>query len=284
MAGKAILRVFLILALVATAHLIRPFSIKSITRHALYSARSFRFVLPAQLRDKFDHANYLAVNLSDGWFEADEGIRDFTRDMAADLWFGPINVQPLEEVNKSATKPKPCQKKSAPAKRVNRPEKRSVADSAAFSSMVAITRLDEVSVIELPPAQMLEAKMAPVIPRCLIKLLPSRINVPAPIRSIEAVFALRKRDCEKREASQKGRIAWIKDETGVRSAIWVVEKSAAEKINLSVSKCEDQPAESTAEEVEMDIIRTESATPRAAEESRASSFSAPFAKCAKDPN
>jgi hypothetical protein len=138
-------------------------------------------------------------------------------------------------------------------------------------------------VIELPPAQMLEAKMAPVIPRCLIKLLPSRINVPAPIRSIEAVFALRKRDCEKREASQKGRIAWIKDETGVRSAIWVVEKSAAEKINLSVSKCEDQPAESTAEEVEMEIIRTESATPRAAEESRASSFSAPFAKCAKDP-
>jgi hypothetical protein len=283
MAGKAILRVFLILALVATAHLIRPFSIKSITRHALYSARSFRFVLPAQLRDKFDHANYLAVNLSDGLFEADEGIRGFTRDMAADLWFGPINVQPLEEVNKSATKPKPCQKKSAPAKRVNRPEKRSVADSAAFSSMVAITRLDEVSVIELPPAQMLEAKMAPVIPHCLIKLLPSRINVPAPIRSIEAVFALRKRDCEKREASQKGRIAWIKDETGVRSAIWVVEKSAAEKINLSVSKCEDQPAESTAEEVEMEIIRTESATPRAAEESRASSFSAPFAKCAKDP-
>jgi hypothetical protein len=149
--------------------------------------------------------------------------------------------------------------------------------------MVAITRLDKVSVIELPPAQMLEAKMAPVIPRCLIKLLPSRINVPAPIRSIEAVFALRKRDCEKREASQKGRIAWIKDETGVRSAIWVVEKSAAEKINLSVSKCEDQPAESTAEEVEMEIIRTESATPRAAEESRASSFSAPFAKCSKDP-
>jgi hypothetical protein len=284
MAGKAILRVFLILALVATAHLIRPFSIKSITRHALYSARSFRFVLPAQLRDKFDHANYLAVNLSDGLFEADEGIRDFTRDMAADLWFGPINVQSLEEVNKSATKPKPCQKKSAPAKRVNRPEKRSVADSAAFSSMVAIARFDKVSVIELPQAQTLEAKIVPVIPHCLIKLFPARINVPGHVRSIEAVFALRKRDCENRESNQKGRVAWIKGETGVKSAIWVVEKSKAEKNHLGVSECEDQPSEATAEEVEMEIIRTDSVTPRAAEESKSSSFSAPFAKCAKDPN
>jgi hypothetical protein len=283
MAGKAILRVFLILALVATAHLIRPFSIKNITLHTLYSARSFRFVLPAQLREKFDHANYLAVNLSGGLFEADEGIRDFTRDMAADLSFGPINVQSLEEVNKSATKPKPSQKKSAPAKRVNRTEKRSVADSPSLSSLVAIARMDEVRVVELPLAQALEAKISPVIPPCLIKLFPRRINVAAPVRSIEAALTLRKRDCEKREANQKGRIAWIKDETGVKSAIWVVEESKAEKINPGVSKCEDQPAETTAGEVEIEIIRTESAAPRAAEESRSSSFSAPFAKCAKDP-
>src|SRR5262245_34294345 len=170
MAGKAILRAFLILALIATAHLIRPFSIKNITRHALYSARSFRFVLPAEMRDRFDHANYLAVNLSDGLFDADEGIRDFTRDMAADLGVGPITVQSLEEVNKSATKPKPSQKKSAPAKRVNRAEKRGVADSPVLSSLVAIARLDEARVVELPPAQAFEAKIAPVIPPCLIKL------------------------------------------------------------------------------------------------------------------
>jgi hypothetical protein len=282
MAGKAILRAFLILALVATAHLIRPFSVKNVTRHALYSARSFRFVLPAQMRDKFDHANYLAVNLSDGLFEADEGIRDFTRDMAADLHFGPINVQPLEEVNKSATKPKPCQKKSAPAKRVNRTEKRGVADSPALSSLVAIARMDEVRVVELPPAQALEAKIAPVIPPCLIKLFHARINVPAPVRSIEAALALRKRDCEKREVNQKGRVAWIKDETGVKSAIWVVEKSGAEKINPGVSECEDQPAEARAGEVDIEIIRTDSSAPRAAEESKSSYISAPFVKCLKD--
>jgi len=278
MAGKAILRAFLILALIATAHLIRPFSIKNVARHALYSARSFRFVLPAQARDKFDRANYLAVNLSDGLFDADEGIRDFTKDMAADLAFGPINVQPLDEVNRSATKQKPCQKKSAPAKRVNRTEKRGVSDSPALSSLVALTRSDEISLVELPPANIVT-----IIPPCLMKLLPARINVAAPVRSIEAALALRKRDCEKREADHKARIAWIEDETGAKSAIWVVEKSDARKINPGVSKCEDQRAGATAEEVEIEIMRTDSVAPPETEESKTNSLSAPFAKCSGDP-
>src|SRR5215813_10192861 len=124
MAGKAILRAFLILALIVTAHLIRPFSIKNVTKQALYSARSFRFALPAQLRDKFDHANYLAVNLSNSLFEADEGIRDFTRVMTTDLAFMPIDVQPVRESAKSATKQKSSPKKSAPAKQIVRLDKR----------------------------------------------------------------------------------------------------------------------------------------------------------------
>ncbi|HEV2664619.1 MAG TPA: hypothetical protein VG324_06900, partial [Blastocatellia bacterium] len=283
MSGKAILRAFLILALIATAHLIRPFSIKNVTQHMLYSARSFRFVLPAQLRDKFDHANYLAVNLSDSLFDADEGIRDYSRGLAADLGFGPINVQPLEEVNKSATKQKPCQKKSAPFKRVNRTEKRGAADLPAMSSLVAIARSDEIRWFELPPSQLIEASVAPLVPPCLTKLFPARITAAAPIRPIEAALTLRKRVCEKQEANLKARIAWIEDESGAKSAIWVVEKSDVRKINLGVSECEDQPAEATAEEVDVESMRTDSAAPQAAEESKASSLSAPLAKCPKEP-
>src|SRR5262245_10706671 len=282
MAGKAILRAFLILALIATAHLIRPFSIKNVARHALYSARSFRFVLPAQLRDKFDHANYLALNLSDGLFEADEGIRDFTMDMAADLEFGPINVQPLDEVNRSATKQKPCQKKSAPAKRVNRTEKRDVADLPALSNLVAIARSNEIRFVELPPAQAFEVNVVPIIPSWLMKIFPARINAGAPVRPIEAAFALRKRDCEKREADQKARITWIEDESGAKSAIWVIEKSGARKINPGVSACENQRTEAPAEEVEIEIRKSDSVEPPAAEESKTSSHLAPFAKCSRD--
>jgi hypothetical protein len=282
MAGKAILRAFLILALIATAHLIRPFSIKNVARHALYSARSFRFVLPAQVRDKFDHANYLAVNLSDGLFEADEGIRDFTEDVVADLAFGPINVQPLDEVNRSATKQKPCQKKSAPAKRVNRPEKRGVADLPALSNLVAIARSNEIRFVELPPAQAFEVNVVPIIPPCLMKIFPARMNAIASMRSIEAAFTLRKRDCEKREVDQKARITWIEDESGAKRAIWVIEKSGARKINPGVLECENQRTEAPAEEVEIEIMKSDSVEPRADEESKASSPFAPFAKCSKD--
>ena len=282
MAGKAILRAFLILALIATAHLIRPFSIKNVARHALYSARSFRFVLPAEVRDKFDHANYLAVNLSDGLFEADEGIRDFTEDIVADLAFGPINVQPLEEVNRSATKQKPCQKKSAPAKRVNRAEKRGVADLPALSNLVALARSNEIRFVELPPARAFEVNVVPIIPPCLMKMFPARMSAIAPFRTIEATFALRKRDCEKREADQKARITWMEDESGAKSAIWFIEKSAARKIKPGALECENQRTESPAEEVEIEIMKSDPVEPRVAEESKESSPFAPFPKCSRD--
>lgn len=281
MDGKAILRAFLILALIVTAHLIKPFSIKNVTRHMLYSARSFSFVLPVELRDKFDNANYMAVNLSNSLFEADEGIRDFTRDMAADLGFGPINVQPLDDVNKSATKQKACPKKSAPAKRVNRTEKRGVADLPPLSSLVAIAHSSEIRWVEFLPAP-----VAPLVPPCLTKVFAPRMNVSTPIRTIEAALKLRKNDCQKREADQRARIAWIEGEIGVKSAILVVEKSGARKINLGVAECDDQrteATEATAGEVEIEIMREDLVAPRAAEESRANSFSAPFAKCSKDP-
>jgi len=282
MAGKAILRAFLILALIVTAHLIRPFSIKNVTQHLLYSARSFRFALPAQLRDRFDHANYLAVNLSNSLFEADEGIRDFTRGITADLAFSPINVQTLEEVNKSATKQKVCPKKSAPAKRINRTEKRGAADPRIMSGLVAISRLNEIRLIELPPARVIEATVAPLVPPCLTKLFPARLNYTAPISSIEAALTPRKRECEKREADHKARITWIEDETGAKSAFWVVEKSGARKISLGASESEDPRTQATVEEVQVEIMGVEPVAPRAAEEPKASSISPPFAKCPRD--
>lgn len=282
MAGKALIRAFVILALIVTAHLIRPFSIKNVTQHLLYSSRSFRFVLPAQLREKFDHANYLAVNLSNGLFQADEGIQDFTSMLTADLGFGPINVQPLDEVNKSATKQKSCPKKSAPAKRPNRTQKRSALDPPIMSGLVAIARSNEIRWVEMPSAYAIEANAGPFVQPCLTKLFPARITAPAPFHSIEAALRLRKKDCEKRETDQKARIALIENEAGAKGSIWVVEKSGVRKIPLSVSQCEDQKTEATTEEGETEIMRADPVAPRAAEESRTTPFSAPFTKCSKD--
>jgi hypothetical protein len=275
MAGKVILRAFLVLALIVTAHLIRPFSIKNVTQHALYSARSFRFALPAQLREKFDHANYLAVNLSNSIFEADEGIRDFTWSMTADLAFRSIDVQPLEEVNKSAIKQKTIQKKSAPAKRINRAERKTAAEPPIVSNLVAFAHSSEIRLFELSPARIAEANFTPQALLCPTRALPVRINAIAPIRTIEAALTPRKRDCEKREADQRGRLTWVEDETGIKSAIWVVEKSGLRKINVRVSEPENQESESTEATVE-------EAPPPATEAPKASLPVSPFAKYPKD--
>ena len=234
MAGKAITRAFLILALIVTAHMIKPFSIKSVTQHLLYSTKSFRFVLPTQLRDRFDHANYLAINLSNSLFEADEGIRDFAKGVTADLAFGPINVQPLDEVNKSATKQKSCPKKSAPAKRVIRTDKRSATDSAGLAglpsaySLVASVNSDEITRIVAPPAPVIAATVVPMVPPCNLQVFPARIAA-AQHRPFEILLAFRKVDCEKRDAERKARIAWIEDVKATKGVIRVVGKSKPQK-------------------------------------------------------
>jgi hypothetical protein len=282
MAGKTILRAFLVLALVITAHLIKPFSIKNVTQHMLYSAKSFRFALPAQLRDKFDHANYMAINLSNSVFEADEGIRDFTRVMTRDLAFMPIDAQPLDERAKSATKKKSSSKNSAPAKQVIRIGKRVPAEPPILPSLIALTHTDEIRLVEFAHVRMIETTVSPLIPPCLTKLIPARINATAPIRSIEVALTPRKRDCEKRETDQKARITWIEDESGAKSAIWIVEKSDEKKTGLSVSEAEDQKTEATAGENETENTGAESAMPRTAEEPKPRPLAPPFAKCPRD--
>jgi hypothetical protein len=280
MAGKVIPRAFVILALIATAHLIRPFSVKNVTQHLIYSARSFRFALPSQLREKFDHADYLAINLSNSVFEANEGIRDFTRGMAADFAFRPMDVQPLGEVSKSTTKQEPAPKKSSPTRRINLTKGKESADPPIMSSLVAFTHSSEIMMFEMPPARFIEANDAPRVSLCPTQPIPVRINATAPILTIEATLTARKRDCEKREADQKTHDAWTEDAAGAKSSIWIVEKSGLRKINIPVSESEDQECETTAEQIQTESIRAEPVQPRTPKEQNADS---PFSSFWKYP-
>ncbi len=290
MAGKAITRAFLILALIVTAHIIKPFSIKSVTQHLLYSTKSFRFALPIQLRERFDHANYLAINLSNSLFQADEGIRDFAKVVTTDLDFGPINVQPLDEVNKSATKQKSSQKKSAPAKRI-RTEKRSVSDSAGLAgmasafSLIASVNSDEMTRIVAPPLPIITTTVVPMVPPCNLQVLPARIAA-AQNRHFEILLAFRKIDCEKREAERKARIALIEEVKATKGVIRVVGKPKSQKDGLSGSECEDRKRNVVTEEIEVaepeaepeDVI-----APQIYEEQRSIQFSDPIEKCSREP-
>lgn len=75
MASKAIQRTLLIVALVATAHLLKPFSLWNVTTHLIHSASSFSFILPDSAAGSLEQASYLATALDNGFrmMEARQG-------------------------------------------------------------------------------------------------------------------------------------------------------------------------------------------------------------------
>lgn len=283
MVGKAVIRAFIILALIVTAHAVKPFSIKSVAQHLLYSTRSFKFVLPDRLRDNFDHANYLAINLSNSLFETGRGIRYSAIDTAPDFGLVAIKAQSLDEVNKSATKQKSCPKKSAPAKRVISAERSGAPD------LIASVNADEIASVELPPAPVIAATpaLAPVVQPCVTKLFPVRVIAIARARPAELVVALRKSDCEEREAAQGALIALIEEAMGVKLSFRGAEKlrvAKAEINDLIVSECEERKTKVVAEELEMEIAEPEEEiiAPRANEEFKLNPLFDSFEKCSKE--
>jgi hypothetical protein len=67
----AIARILIVTILIVTAHAIKPFSVKNISSHFLYSSRSLAFILPDSMRSGFDQANQLALTLSNSLFSGD---------------------------------------------------------------------------------------------------------------------------------------------------------------------------------------------------------------------
>jgi hypothetical protein len=282
MSGKTVIRIILILALIVTAHTIKPFSINSVTNHLLYSTRSFKFVLPVRLRDNFDHANYLALSLSNSLFETGKGIQGFVKNSMGDLALAPIKVQPLDEVNKSATKPRTKPKPSAPAKRINRTEKNDTAD------LIASVNSDEIAPVELPPAPAIDATSValPVFQPCLTKVFTARAIVAARAQPVEILLALKKNDCQKREAPQNPVIVWIEEARKLRvAALRIAEKSKVEKAAVIASECEDQKTEVVTEELEIEIAEPEEEiiAPQQNEERNLGPLSAPIEECVREP-
>jgi len=60
MASKIIQRTLLVIALVVTAHLVKPFSIKGVTTYLLSSTQSFSFILPNSTLCSLERVEYLA--------------------------------------------------------------------------------------------------------------------------------------------------------------------------------------------------------------------------------
>lgn len=236
MAVKALLRALLILALIISAHLIRPFSIKSVTQHLLYSAKSFRFAVPVQMRDNFDHANNLAINLSNVLFETSKGNQEASGCVIADFAFTQAKAQPGCNICKSVQKQIP--RKSASTKQLNGALR--ITDPTILSNLVAVDRLDDIRMIELPPMLMFEASGFKYNSLFTRRLCPAEIHSNT-VRSVETALKVWKIEFEKREADLRDHIACAENE--VKN--WIVERSGDGRISISVSKCDVQVDESS---------------------------------------
>ena len=84
MTGQIITRILLVITLIVTAHVIKPFSVRNVTTHLLYSTRSFAFVLPDSARDQFDRVNLLALNFSNSLLDNRQGESVRTAGSAAE--------------------------------------------------------------------------------------------------------------------------------------------------------------------------------------------------------
>lgn len=221
MSSILVIRTLLVVALFVTAHVIRPFSMKNVTQHLIYSTRSFAFVLPGQTRAEFDTVNDLALSLSDGLFNGP--TRQFVESPAVagpDSWQLALKLVTLDGANRVIQAPKPASKRSAPAKRVPRTDR--VDSAELIASLGAAEVLADEATSASEPLSLTEERSDEAVfgPR----MLPAAARERAELKASPAVFMLpslntiRKTDCRKLEAPIVKLIA-VTDRKAVRLSL-----------------------------------------------------------------
>jgi hypothetical protein len=103
MLGQTVARILLVIALIVTAHAIKPFSAKNIASHLLYSLRSLAVILPDSARSGFDHANQLALTLSDSLFSDKQPGFRWAKERSAGTGSIAINPEPSIDISSYET-------------------------------------------------------------------------------------------------------------------------------------------------------------------------------------
>jgi hypothetical protein len=98
MLGQTVARILLVITLIVTAHAIKPFSAKNITSHLLYLSRSLAVILPDSARSGFDHANQLALTLSDSLFSDKQTGPRWSNETSARSGSIAINPKPSTDI------------------------------------------------------------------------------------------------------------------------------------------------------------------------------------------
>jgi hypothetical protein len=276
MTGQAVARILLVITLIVTAHAIKPFSLKNITTHLLYSTRSFAFALPDSTRPSFDQVSQLAVNFSNSLFENGQVDRSLATQMQAYAGVVAINTQPTVVDSSDESKPvlRPARlmiKRQAPVERAIRIEQDEPAElisntEEAEGSEATVSGDDVASIkagetgetgaadtsadsspVILPAAQFLGAAIPVALPPinvvcALSKVKPLKIeqlqNLP---RRIELLFHIdlpKKPDCDSRDRKQTRLIALVEEAKKLRTDLSKLDRSI-----IPILECEDEGTE-----------------------------------------
>jgi hypothetical protein len=215
MTGLAVIRILLIIALMITAHLIKPFSFDNVTTHLRGTARSFSSVLPESATTSLTHAGYLVAALGVGARENMESI--------IPAWDSPLLAQYDQASWHMASwqEPKQISKKTSLAKQASGIKRRAhlskgamvAARKSAPVTLPVVPSFTEAMIVSLPVMHSFAQSLA--------------IYVVEEMETISATLVSKLNDCEPRPVATF-RLATVTQEEGQLRLIAVTKPKAAD--------------------------------------------------------
>jgi hypothetical protein len=251
MLGQTVARILLVITLIVTAHAIKPFSVKNITSHLLYSSRSLSVILPDSARSGFDRANQLALTLSNSLFsDRQTGLR-WSNGMSAGSGSMAINPEFPTDITSYET--------VAPIKKAKASLKRQIIAVNSIDSDSDLIELAGLETVSKPRATDLKiprefpAAMPLALPVIHLKMECALLKSIQPISidtfhlmppKMRIIYEPKKAGCDKRTGKQTKLIAFIEETKERRKSAWI----RAERSIYTMLKCEEAAAKATTEE------------------------------------
>lgn len=281
MTGQAVIRTVFVIALMITAHAIKPFSLDNVTTQMLSTARSLSFVLPEAAVASIEHANFLAAALGVGAHEAqDSSMKPLLGATLAQQVLADVQIAP-EEVGQPVKKGKIVKRLAAlkRAVRASQPELASIiATQAPVALLPVVPALDE--------AQLLLAR--PVI-HAFTQSLPFTVLHEVSAWSASLSFMSRQTDCEPRDAKSVRMVA-IFEERGKLKLITSSAKPkaidcppATDAIEVEAAPVIVGPEEQTEHAVESQATATQAVETQAVEMQATDFTTSPASACPVNP-
>jgi hypothetical protein len=232
MRGQTVARILLVITLIVAAHAIKPFSAKNIASHLLYSSRSLAVILPDSARSSFDHANQLALTLSDSLFSDKQPGLPWSKERSANEHSIAINPKSSTDITSYET--------WAPIKKARASMKRRFTAAGPGPAGLIIPR-------EFPAAMPL------TLPALRLKMECALLKRTQPLRvdmfhlvppKTWRIYEPKKAGCDKLNGKQTKLIAFL-EKTKER---WKFDRISVEQSIYKMLECEETETEATTEE------------------------------------